>query len=84
MCEKARKIRVEWQIGTDAIANVQDVLEAKGIKVISTDGPEGFDGVSGIVNNKNLIIVLNLNREHIERRRFTAMHELGDDLHLGQ
>lgn len=77
MCEKARKIRSEWQLGTDAIANVQDVLEARGVKVISTDAPKGFDGVSGIVNNKDLIIVLNLNIDHVERRRFTAMHELG-------
>lgn len=77
MCEKARKVREEWNLGSDAIANVQDVLEARGIKVITTDAPEGFDGVSGIVNNKDMVIVLNGNRKHVERRRFTAMHELG-------
>ena len=77
MCEKARKVREEWSLGTDAIANVQDILEARGIKVITTDAPEGFDGVSGIVNNKDMVIVLNGKCKHVERRRFTAMHELG-------
>jgi len=77
MCGKARKVRDEWDLGTDAIANVQDVLEARGIKVITIDAPEDFDGVSGIVNDKDMVIVLNGKRKHVERRRFTAMHELG-------
>lgn len=73
----ASKIREDWELGYDAIANVQDILESKGIKVISTDAPKGFDGVSGIVNNKECIVVLNKNQNHVERRRFTSMHELG-------
>ena len=54
-----------------------DILESKGIKVISTEAPEGFDGVSGIVNGKDYIIVLNSSKSNVERRRFTGMHELG-------
>lgn len=77
MYRLADELREEWKLGMDAIANVQDVLEAHGIKVISTEAPESFDGVSGIVNRKDYIVVLNSNREHIERRRFTALHELG-------
>lgn len=77
MRQLAREIREEWKLGDDAIANVQDTLEFKGIKVISTEAPEGFDGVSGIVNGKDCIIILNSNKDHVERRRFTGMHELG-------
>lgn len=73
----AKKLREEWQLGIDAIGNVQDVLESHGLKVICTDAPLGFDGVSGIVNEKDYIVVLNKRQEHVERRRFTAMHELG-------
>jgi Zn-dependent peptidase ImmA (M78 family)/transcriptional regulator with XRE-family HTH domain len=77
MCESAKGLRTSWSLGCGAIANTQDTLETHGIKVISTDAPDNFDGVSGVVNGKEYIIVLNGNREHIERRRFTAMHELG-------
>ena len=77
MREQALKIRQDWQLGLDAIGNVQDVLEAHGIKVICTDAPAGFEGVSGVVNEHHLILVLNRRQEHVERRRFTALHELG-------
>lgn len=77
MRELANQLREEWRLGYDAIGNVQDVLEEHGIKVICTEAPNGFDGVSGIVNGKDFIVVLNKNQEHVERRRFTALHELG-------
>ncbi|MBQ8990359.1 MAG: ImmA/IrrE family metallo-endopeptidase [Prevotella sp.] len=77
MRELAIKVRQDWQLGLDAIGNVQDVLEAHGIKVICTEAPKGFDGVSGVVNDKHLVVVLNRTQEHVERRRFTALHELG-------
>lgn len=77
MRDLAIELRKEWNLGEDAIGNVQDTLESKGIKVISTEAPEGFDGVSGIVNDKDFIVVLNSTQKHVERRRFTGMHELG-------
>lgn len=77
MRKLANQLREEWQLGYDAIGNVQDVLEEHGIKVICTEAPSGFDGVSGVVNGKDYIVVLNKNQEHVERRRFTALHELG-------
>jgi Zn-dependent peptidase ImmA (M78 family) len=77
MTEQAKRLRDEWHLGYDAIGNVQDVLEEHGIKVICTEAPSGFDGVSGIVNGKDCIVVLNKNQSHVERRRFTTMHELG-------
>ena len=77
MMEEAMRLRDEWHLCYDAIGNVQDVLEEHGIKVICTEAPSGFDGVSGIVNDKAYIVVLNKNQNHVERRRFTTMHELG-------
>lgn len=73
----AQKVRDVWGMGKDSIANVEDMLEANGIKVIYTDAPDGFDGVSGIVNGIHYIIVLNKKKEHTERRRLTSLHELG-------
>jgi len=81
MRQLACDVRADWNLGEDAIANVQDILESKGIKVISTEAPNGFDGVSGIVNGKDFIVVLSSTQEHVERRRFTGMHELGHLLH---
>lgn len=77
MEECARKVRELWGLGNDCIACVQEMLDANGIKVIYTAGPDGFDGVSGVVNGKHYIIVLNENIKHIERRRLTLLHELG-------
>lgn len=77
MRKLAMEVRRDWNLGEDAIGNVQDVLESKGIKVIATEAPEGFDGVSGVVGGRDYIVVLNSIQEHVERRRFTGMHELG-------
>lgn len=77
MRELAIQVRKEWRLGLDAIGNVQDMLEAHGIKVICTEAPEGFEGVSGVVNGDHYIVVLNSLQKHVERRRFTALHELG-------
>lgn len=77
MTECANLVRTNWQLGIAPIANVQDILEMNGIKVIFISGPEGFDGVSGMVNDSLPIIVLNKNINMSERLRFTALHELG-------
>ena len=77
MRELAQDVRRDWNLGEDAIGNVQDVLESKGIKVIATEAPIDFDGVSGVVGNNDYIVVLNSVQPHVERRRFTGMHELG-------
>lgn len=75
--ECARSLREQWGLGTAAISNVSKVLEDHGIKVIRTDAPSEFDGLSGIVNEMHYIIVLNKNMPHCERNRFTQLHELG-------
>lgn len=73
----AMRLRKEWGLGLDSIANVQDMLERNGIKIVYTHAQDGFDGVSGIVNNIHYVIVLNEEKQHTERRRLTSLHELG-------
>lgn len=77
MREQAKQFRVELGLNDRPVENVLQLLEQNGIKVIWVDGPKGFDGVSGIVDGRYYIIALNNNTSHTERRRFTALHELG-------
>ena len=66
----------EWKIGINAIPNVVEMLEDKEIKVIEADAPPEFDGLSGWADNNIPVIVINVHYEN-ERKRFTALHELG-------
>lgn len=71
------KLRTEWNIGTDPIHNIIQLLEDKEIKVIELyDADEKFDGLATYVNDKYPVIVVNGNFP-VERKRFTLLHELG-------
>jgi Zn-dependent peptidase ImmA (M78 family)/DNA-binding XRE family transcriptional regulator len=73
----AERLRSEWNTGADAIANLVELLEAHGIKVVLLDVCEDFDGACGASeNNAHVLISLNASRPG-ERMRFTAAHELG-------
>lgn len=74
--EAAEKLRRKWNIGFDAIENLTELLEDKGIKVVELDAPESFDGLSAWVDEKHPVIILNRNKAG-ERQRFTVAHELG-------
>lgn len=76
MVQMAKRVREYWGLGKAPIANTQELLEALGIKVLLTPAPSEFLGVSGIINEKYWIIVLNNSDPYIERRRLTTMHEL--------
>lgn len=73
----ARRLRLEWSLGSAPISNVQDTLEMHGIGVLRVSGPEGFDGVSAKAGNGRSFVVLNSRTTNTERQRFTALHELG-------
>ena len=76
--EKAAKIlRKKWKIGNAPISDVVETLEAKGVFVVEVNRLENFAGLSGKVNDEIPIIVLNENCLTVERKRFTALHELG-------
>ncbi|GAB2612099.1 helix-turn-helix domain-containing protein [Belliella aquatica] len=76
----AEKLREAWGLGTDAISNVIELLEDHHVKVIEIDSEESFDGFATWVNAKDIpLIVLNKAKfkNKLDRKRFTALHELG-------
>lgn len=74
--EMAEIVRKEWGLGTRPIANVIEMLEENDVKVIEINAPEAFDGLSTYVNGGIPVAVVN-DSFTIERKRFTALHELG-------
>lgn len=75
--EKAAKIlRKRWKLGSDAINDVVETLESKGVLVVEVDRVEDFNGLSGTIDEIP-VIVLNERVLTVERKRFTALHELG-------
>lgn len=71
----AEKVRKDWELGDDGISDVIEVLEENGIKVIEVFEDKSFDGLSGYANGMP-VIVINASFQS-ERKRFTALHELG-------
>ncbi|MDB5016102.1 MAG: helix-turn-helix protein [Mucilaginibacter sp.] len=76
--EKAAKLlRKKWKIGNAPISDVVETLESKGVFVVEVSRTEDFCGLSGSLNKNVPIIVLNERSLTLERKRFTALHELG-------
>ncbi|WP_111308032.1 helix-turn-helix domain-containing protein [Confluentibacter sediminis] len=78
--EKAvKKIRRKWKLGNSPIDSICDLIESKGVKVVSINRNIGSGGLSGWIEDIPVIIV-NDYFEHTRettRRRFTLLHELG-------
>ncbi len=74
----AKELRNKWKLGYDPIADVVEMLEDKGYKVIELDAPDGFDGMKADVDNHKIIVLRKSKKpgEDVVRKRFTAMHEL--------
>jgi Zn-dependent peptidase ImmA (M78 family) len=66
----------QWKLGFNVLSNVIELLEDKEIKVIELDAQDEFDGLSGWASNDIPVIVVNKTFP-VERKRFTALHELG-------
>jgi len=76
--EAAQKLRLEWNLGTNAIANAVELLEDNHIKVIEIEAGDEFDGMQTMVNGKFPLIAINISRvKNGDRKRFTVFHELG-------
>ncbi|MDZ7772197.1 MAG: XRE family transcriptional regulator [Balneolaceae bacterium] len=76
--QAAQQLRHAWDLGTDPLYNVLELLEDQGIKIVELEGDESIDGFSTWINDAIPVIGLNSNRrEHLDRYRFTALHELG-------
>jgi len=77
--EFAGNLRDQLKLGRDPIFNLIELLEDNHIKVMEIECEDGFDGLSAWANNKQVpVIVLNSSKlKSFDRKRFTALHELG-------
>lgn len=75
----AETLRVIWNLGSDPIPCMAELLEEKGIKVIALDLPEDVSGSKAFVKRARQdnvpVVVVNQNHNG-ERQRFTLAHEL--------
>lgn len=75
----ADKLRELWNIGFDPIPFMAELLEEKGIKVISLDLPNEVSGSKAFVKTNRQetlpVVVVNINHNAV-RQRFTLAHEL--------
>ena len=77
--EAAARLRSAWEIGRQPIFSVYELLQNHGIHVIEADIEDEYvDGASTMVNGTIPVVVVN-RRSCVttERKRFTALHELG-------
>lgn len=72
----ALEVRQSWKLGLDPLPNILELLEENGIKVLEIEGGNDFDGMATRVDGFPVIVV-NQDLKTPERKRFTALHELG-------
>ena len=76
----AEKLRSLWELGIGPINSMMELLEDKGIKVVSIPLPELVSGSKAFAKQRHedaaALIVVN-SRHNGERQRFTMAHELG-------
>jgi Zn-dependent peptidase ImmA (M78 family)/DNA-binding XRE family transcriptional regulator len=75
----AETLRIIWNLGSDPIPCMAELLEEKGIKVIALDLPENVSGSKAYVKRarQDNVPVVVVNQKHNgERQRFTLAHEL--------
>ena len=76
----ARSLRSAWGLGSDPIPNLVELLEERGIKVLTVDVDDDIDGLTARVSRRGgpTAPVVVVNPTHTgERQRFTVAHELG-------
>jgi len=72
----ASQLRKEWNLGTDPIPNIIEMLELKGIKILLIDDVDDIDGLAVFTSTSIPVVVVNTRNKSIERIRFTIIHEL--------
>jgi Zn-dependent peptidase ImmA (M78 family)/transcriptional regulator with XRE-family HTH domain len=75
----ARAARTHWGLGIDAILNLSELLEERGIKILSADLSD-IDGLTARVRRKDgepIPVIVVKGNTWSERKRFTLAHELG-------
>ena len=71
----ADKLRGAWKLGLSPLPNVLEMLEDHQIKVYELDAPDSFNGLSGLTGKIPVVVVNRLLCS--DRKRLTALHELG-------
>ena len=74
----ADRLREVWRCGSGPLPAVLRLMERKGIKILSTELPDGILGLSTFADESHPLIVVDMRPQKttIERLRFTACHEL--------
>jgi len=72
----AEMIRDKWRLGADPLPNVLQMLETNGIKTLTVQAPESFDGFSGWADAHPVIVIVCWLNGDLPRKRFTTMHEV--------
>jgi len=79
----AAEVRHEWNLGVDPIPNMTELLEEKGLKVLTVPLPGRVSGFTCLVKRRDEddlpVIVVN-NDFSLERRRLTMVHEVAHRL----
>jgi len=80
----AREVRDEWKLGLDPIPNMTELLEEKGLKVLTVPLPQRISGFTCMVgrgeDRADLPVIVVNNQFPLERRRLTLAHELAHRL----
>ncbi len=77
--QAAESLRKQWELGIEPIPSMAELLEDRGIKVISLHLPQNVSGSKAVVEQPRQpdIPVIVVNAQHNgERQRFTLAHEL--------
>lgn len=69
-------LRKSWELGSNPIPNIIEMLELKGIKVYLIEDVDKLDGFAVFTSKGVPIVVVNSKDKPIERIRFTIIHEL--------
>ncbi len=72
----ASALRKAWELGSNPIPNIIEMLELKGIKIMLIDDVDQLDGFAVFSSKEIPIVVINTSNKSIERTRFTIIHEL--------
>jgi Zn-dependent peptidase ImmA (M78 family)/DNA-binding XRE family transcriptional regulator len=72
----AEKVRRSWGLGEmSPVTRVFDLLEENEVRILELEVRESLDGLSGLV--EGVPVILSKSGAPVDRRRFTALHELG-------
>ncbi|MDS4055367.1 XRE family transcriptional regulator [Accumulibacter sp.] len=79
----ANDVREKWELGLDPIPNMTELLEEKGLKVLTVPLPARVSGFTCLVQRCEatpLPVIVVSNQFTLERRRLTLAHELAHRL----